>query len=460
MASIPVKLTGNRSIVKEADLSRGKEQFFSDRGWVNGSVTGYRCLNCGRKLSLRGHVWERAEVVSAVGMYDYCDSAGGGYVTGIDHLFQLHHNGSLRQVHDYPSHAPFEACTRVTSDVLDLYTVTACENSGNVNLYLTSYAGRSGFTMGPFESQALEARKLQSTGRVIMLADVSRYPQFRFRTGAVHLFDVSTDPDGPILEELEVIDSNDLQGTQGWDQDLAFFGNADLSFTEQTDTYRLLVTELDSGLFTVHFTYHRGSKEISVRQTSFLDVNRLLAKHNYSMPFNSHFAAVRVVGFEYDAFWDYEEVQVLVTTNNFHSFVLNITYDSHGVQIEAALTRVLLKYGYYNTNNYVKALDGLVALGLTLPQEFHWIDYLPKQQLVIFDVRRHQNETWNSPPAELHFIGSTRSNSTFEFTFDFNFTVNRHNETFEVVDLGLLAVDPMGLYLREYRVSRNLSLIK
>jgi hypothetical protein len=171
-------------------------------------------------------------VVATVGMYDYCDSVGGGYATGFDHLYQLYHNGSLRQVHDYPSHAPFEACTRVAADIFDLYTLTACENSGNVNMYLTSYTSRSGFTMGPYETQAREARKLQVTGNVVLLVDVSRYPQFRYRAGSLHLFDVNTDPDEPLLEELEIIDSDDFAGTYGWSKDQAFLGNADLTFTE------------------------------------------------------------------------------------------------------------------------------------------------------------------------------------------------------------------------------------
>jgi hypothetical protein len=217
---------------------------------------------------------------------------------------------------------------------------------------------------------------------------------------------------------------------------------------------------MDNGLFTVHFSYVPGSKEINIKQTSFLDLNALLARYNYSMPASSLFLGVRIVDFYYDRHFDYEEVQLLVTTSNFHSFVLNISYDSHGVQIDARLTAVLLKYGYYNTNNYVKSIDGLVALGLVLPPEFQWIDYLPKQLLVLYDTRRHAEDRWDGPPRVLHFLGAIKSNSTFEFTYDFNFTVRRHNETFEIVDLGLMAVDPRGLYLRELRVSRNLSVVK
>lgn len=58
---------------------------------------------------------------------------------------------------------------------------------------------------------------------------------------------------------------------------------------------------------------------------------------------------------------------MVITTNNFHSFVLNVSYDNHGVLIDARLTAVVLKYGYYNTNNYIKSNDGLIALGLVLP---------------------------------------------------------------------------------------------
>lgn len=96
--------------------------------------------------------------------------------------------------------------------------------------------------MGPFETGALSARKLQVAGEVIMLVDVNRYTEFRFQPGAIFLFDINSDPEEPILEELEQIDSNDFLGCRGWNKDTAYIGNADIQFTTRPNVYRLVIT--------------------------------------------------------------------------------------------------------------------------------------------------------------------------------------------------------------------------
>lgn len=117
----------------------------------------------------------------------------------------------------------------------------------------------------------------------------------------------------------------------------------------------------------------------------------ILKKYNYSMPLNSDFEAVRLVDFVFDPKTGREEVMMIVTTRNFHSFVFNVTYEGNGVMVDIQLVKVLLKYGYYNVNNYIKTIDGLAAVGLTLPLEFHWIERLAKQLLVVYDVRDHRS---------------------------------------------------------------------
>ncbi len=58
------------------------------------------------------------------------------------------------------------------------------------------------------------------------------------------------------MDELEVIDTNDLVMAQGYKKDKAYIANAHLVFNPAGNgTYRLYVTEVDSGLFVIDFTH-------------------------------------------------------------------------------------------------------------------------------------------------------------------------------------------------------------
>lgn len=126
MASIPSNISLNPGFSKHVDLTNSKTASFSDKGWVNGSVIDYKCENCNNRLNFKGHVWERADVISTYGLYDYSDSGMGGYATSYQSIFQMYHNGSIRQISNYPSHERFEACTRIAADVIDIFAVSAC----------------------------------------------------------------------------------------------------------------------------------------------------------------------------------------------------------------------------------------------------------------------------------------------------------------------------------------------
>lgn len=94
-----------------------------------------------------------------------------------------------------------------------------------------------------------------------MLTDTSQYPEYKFEKGQVFLYALAFDKySGEELEELEVIDENDFMGAHGYDKDEAYIGNSHLAFDPTNDVYRLYLTEVDSGLFVVDFTYKVGRR--------------------------------------------------------------------------------------------------------------------------------------------------------------------------------------------------------
>jgi hypothetical protein len=55
-------------------------------------------------------------------------------------------------------------------------------------------------TLGPFISDAYNARTLEVVHDVVMVVDQNSYPEFRLRPGSVFLYRASVDPD--TLEEF------------------------------------------------------------------------------------------------------------------------------------------------------------------------------------------------------------------------------------------------------------------
>lgn len=68
-----------------------------------------------------------------------------------------------------------------------------------------------------------------------MVVDTSAYPEYKYFEGAVFLYQLSFDQlTSEEMDELEVIDSNDFLGAHGWDNDVAYLGNADLIYSSNT----------------------------------------------------------------------------------------------------------------------------------------------------------------------------------------------------------------------------------
>lgn len=86
----------------------------------------------------------------------------GGFFLWED-VFRLHLNGTVRSIETLPkpNKDSNEVCRKIIVDPTEIYVISVCSSDiPDVNIYLTSYASRKGFTLGPWRSEARAAVNL------------------------------------------------------------------------------------------------------------------------------------------------------------------------------------------------------------------------------------------------------------------------------------------------------------
>lgn len=94
-----------------------------------------------------------------------------------------------------------------------------------------------------------------------MVTDTSTFPQYHYEKGNIYLYALAFDQDsGDEFDELEIIGEADLLLAQGYYHSQVHIGNSHLTYSLANRAYRLYITEVDSGLFVVDFTYTVGQR--------------------------------------------------------------------------------------------------------------------------------------------------------------------------------------------------------
>lgn len=131
---------------------------------------------------------------------------------------------------------------------------------------MTSLISDKPFVNGPHPSAAKRVASIQTIGDIFIIADVDEEPSRMSREGGVLIYSMNHDITAPeLFDEIDFIDSDDLIAAQGWTYgENIFIGNAHLVFTNETEIYRLAVTELRYGVFFVDFRWRRGMRELEI----------------------------------------------------------------------------------------------------------------------------------------------------------------------------------------------------
>lgn len=126
---------------------------------------------------------------------DYVRSLEGGFILW-DDVFRMYPNGSVRSIDVLPKPNQFyeEVCKKVSTDNTGLYAISACiDNFLEVNLYITSYVSKKGFTMGPWKSGASQVANLDVINGLMILVDVDPDPSMMVRSGGVFIYALNLD---------------------------------------------------------------------------------------------------------------------------------------------------------------------------------------------------------------------------------------------------------------------------
>ena len=138
-------------------------------------------------------------------------------------------------------------------------------------------------------------------------------------------------------------------------------------FTDIVGLYRLAITELRYGVFFVDFKYRKGMRSVEVINIEFMDLSDELMRQHLPMPNMAFFEAVTPLNENYNQIFKHWEIDILVTTRNFHMFQVNCFFDAAGKLVDHQIIRVFYRYGFYETSNYVKSFDGYFAVVQKVP---------------------------------------------------------------------------------------------
>ena len=157
---------------------------------------------------------------------------------------------------------------------------------------------------------------------IMILVDVDQNTSTSsVREGGVLIYALNHEVENPeLFDELEFIDTMDLEAAPGWKNGPVYISNAHLIYTNITNTYRLVITEIFNGLFFVDFTWTKGRKSVEITSIEFYDMRSELNKLHLPLPNNAFFQAVTVHEMYHDPLFKYWEVNLIVTTKDFHIF--------------------------------------------------------------------------------------------------------------------------------------------
>lgn len=200
------------------------------------------------------------------------------------------------------------------------------------------------------------------------------------------------DPFDPeMFDEIEVIETDDLEHAVNWVGGPVFIGNAEFVYTNDSSIYRLAITELRHGMFFVDFKWTKGRKSIEIIKVEFINLNKLLIDKGIHMPNMAFFEAVAITNEYYDKLFKYWQLEVVVTTRNFHTLQFNFHIDRTGQVLSSELAQIFYRYGYYEVPNYIKAFDGYFAIIHDLPAPLEAFDEMSRKVLSVYDTK----ERWH-----------------------------------------------------------------
>lgn len=168
--------------------------FFNDSNWFHGpvvNITAKDCPACGDQIEIINHVHHARDFHGTMDMDDYVYTPSGGVVQQFQSVLKMHHNGSIHEYASFPSIKDGEHCQHITFSWLYDFGVSACDDAGEVSLYMTSLIPSKPFVMGPYQSSARRTAGMQTIGDLFILVDVDEHPSLLSREGGILIYSIN-----------------------------------------------------------------------------------------------------------------------------------------------------------------------------------------------------------------------------------------------------------------------------
>lgn len=230
-----------------------------------------------------------------------------------------------------------------------------------------------------------------------------------------------------------------------------YINNAELIYSSQSGTYRLYISEMTKGLFMVEFTHKAGRPDIVIKQIVYIDVKTLLNDLKETLPYDATFQAIALIDSTTDSAKRTTQT-LLITTGRFHTLQLSVTYNAASALISKKISRVYLRYSYYEVTNHISHTNGLFLVKHTIPDDLH--EENRTQQLYTVYSTRDTNRT---DIERRGLIGAYPLNDNNTHKFDFNLTIDPNDQHSEP-RVGLVIVESEANKLERATLHRNLSL--
>lgn len=224
--------------------------------------------------------------------------------------------------------------------------------------------------------------------------------------------------------------------------------------------YRLAITELRKGMFFVDFKWTRGRKSIEIVKVEFIDLNKLLNNEKIHMPNMAFFEAIALTNEYFDTTFKYWQIEVVITTRNFHSLQFNFHIDRTGQVLESSLAKVFYRYGYYEVPTFIKSFDGYFAIIHKAPNSLEPFEDMSRKVLSVYDTRERwvfNEATGLKEKATVSYLEGTTIPAYWMLgglrfkkgglSCDFNFTFTR-NQSDPFRDISLLVVHDKENWIR------------
>jgi hypothetical protein len=176
---------------------------------------------------------------------------------------------------------------------------------------------------------------------------------------------------------------------------------------------------MTKGLFMVEFTHKIGRPDIIIKQIVFINVKSMLNDLKETLPYDATFQAIALISTSADSAKRTTTQNLLLTTGRYHTLQLAVTYGATSALVSKSITRIYLRYSYYEVTNHISHTNELFLIKHSIPDDLN--DGNHTQQLYTVYSTRDTNRT---DIERRGLIGAypIRDNKTHKF--DFNLTLD------------------------------------